>query len=281
MPQLGSPDIPAWMVDEALLLVALRTGVDFTSYRRPMVERRVRNHMIALGTMETEAYLDRLRTSPSCVDGLLERLTIKVTRFFRDKAVFQSVARALPILANERPGMPLRLWSAGCGTGEEAYTLGLLLEATGTAGTVLATDIDPSAIAHAQRASYDRSRCLDVPPEWQSFAFEDCHANRWTVRESVRARVRFGMHDLTSGRVVTEADDSHPTFDIICCRNVLIYLQREVQDRVLHFLTSQLRPGGWLVLGEAEWPANKDCALKPLQPSLRMFHRVASEEIAA
>lgn len=260
----------AWL---GRILGALRDwrGVDFEGYRTTTVLRRVRNRMIAARARSMPEYLDRLVRDPREADALLERLTIKVSRFFRDAATFDALRRALPALRSDRGEGPLRAWSAGCGQGEEAYSLAMLLGPQGAQGTrsVVATDIDPAALAAAARGSYPVAALVEVPVELRERYFvEDPAAGTCRVVPELRARVEFRTHDLAGSRVAPDGR----RFELVCCRNVLIYLGPRLQLEVERLLVGSLSPGGLLCLGEAEWPLPEIAArLEVVERSARLF----------
>lgn len=248
---------------EAILAVVWeRRGIDFRRYRRPTIERRVRNRMLQVRAETYEEYLPHVLSDTGEVDRLIERLTIKVSRFYRDAAVFDRIATdVLPQLVERGAGRPLRLWSAGCGNGEEAYTLALLLAEAERIGAyhpalVCATDIDPTALAMARRGCYREEALEELPA---------LLADRYLVRESapggalfrvrdpLRVRVHFQVHDLS--RLAPPPGGGG--FDLICCRNVLIYLGQEWRHPAQCLLRDALLPGGYLCLGEAEWLLNE------------------------
>jgi chemotaxis methyl-accepting protein methylase len=239
-----------------LSLVRERRGLDFGSYRVATMLRRVRNRMIAANVRTLPEYLRRLESDPAEADALLERLTIKVSRFFRDPAVFAALREFLPRRRAERAGQPLRLWSAGCGQGEEPYSLAILLAEQGplaAADRVLATDIDPGALAFAERGAYPAAALEDVPEPLRAYYFEPEQAParepRWMAGAALRDHVDFRGHDLASDAPAPDGGG----FDLVCCRNVLIYLQPPLQERVEQRLARSLSKGGLLCLGEAEW----------------------------
>lgn len=232
-----------------------RKGVDFSGYRAPTLLRRIRNRMITARATELPEYLRRLLADPGEADALLGRLTIKVSRFFRNPTTFDALAEAVARLRAERGGRAVQAWSAGCGQGEEAYSLAMVLAETGQAPDgpdVLGTDVDAAAISAAIDGEYDPSAVRDVPAELAHRYLEQRASGRCPrvrVGRELRARVVFRQHDLGGSSEALEAR----RFDLVCCRNVLIYLGKSLQERVEQLLWDRLRPGGVLCLGEAEW----------------------------
>lgn len=271
-PARVSPAISADDMAEILSLVRARCGVDFSGYRSGTLERRVRTAMITAGAGTSAAFLVRLRADDGALAALQERLTVKVSRFFRDAEAVEQVRRALWTRATGKCE-PLALWSAGCGRGEEPYTLAMLLaEAdapSATGGDVLATDVDPLALAAAEAGAYPAVVVEGVPPELRERYFEepDARGNR-KVGAALRQRVQFRCHDLTA------AEDPIALFDLVACRNTLIYFQPQLQRRVLALLWRSVAPGGLLWLGEAEWPTGcAGAALTVVDRKARLFRK--------
>lgn len=257
-------------LDAILGLVRKRTGVDFSRYRKATVERRVANRMISVGARSLSSYLALLEAQEDEARHLLSRISIKVSRFYRHAPTFDALRqRVLPLLAAQ--GKPLRIWSAGCGCGEEPYTLAMLLEEAQVPGTVLATDIDPQALEAAQRGFFSAGALQELPAalaERSLVKVDDGKRVAFGIREEVRQRVRFMRHDLLFASAPEDGG-----FDLVACRNVLIYLQRDVGEEVFGALCRSARPGGYLCLGEAEWPSTPiDPRLAALSHQRRVFH---------
>ncbi|MEJ1965965.1 MAG: protein-glutamate O-methyltransferase CheR [Gammaproteobacteria bacterium] len=267
-------------------IVRTRTGVDFTCYRAAMLERRIANHVASSGATSNEDYLQRLQVSPAAAFRLLERITIKVSRFHRHAPTFEHLRDTLlPQLAHERDGQPLRIWCAGCGAGEEAYTFAMLLEDAGVDGFIEATDVDASVLNGARAGIYPLTAAVELPAAL-SAAFlepvvEDGRA-AYRVHDRLRTRVRFSRHDITSNAAPPRPSSApgsasgsaheHARFDLVSCRNVLIYLQRAAQVRATQRLLDATRENGVLCLGEAEWPLPELATeLEPLPHRTRLF----------
>jgi chemotaxis methyl-accepting protein methylase len=262
------PATPAWAlqtdgperhepacIEAILAVVRERTGRDFSAYRPATTHRRILNRMISVGTTSSSDYLAYLQRSADEALRLLERLTIKVSRFYRNRATFDLLRlQELPALEAERGGTSLQVWSAGCGYGEEAYTLAMLLDEARIPGEVVASDIDPGALDTARAGVYADAAVEELPASFVARYLEPVsHGRRgqgYRVSDRIRSRVRFVQHDVTSAGTSSQM----PTFDLICCRNVLIYLRPDAQAQALTELCAALRSGGLLVLGEAEWP---------------------------
>lgn len=258
----------AWLT-KMLEIVRQRKGLDFSGYRASTLSRRVHNRMIAVNAPTLSDYFVRLRDDPAEAEALVQKITIKVSRFFRDGATFDALRRALETKRDE--GKVITCWSAGCGQGEEAYSLAILLQEVGqsAAGTdVWGTDIDPLALARAADACYPAASLQGVCERRMAHYFYETRSPRgpvYCVRPEIRNRVGLQLHDVTRGL-------GWHSFDLVCCRNVLIYLDLPLQRRVLEQLVSSLAPGGLLCLGEAEWiPSQWAQAFEVVERKSRLF----------
>jgi len=225
-------------------------GLTCDGYKPSCLRRRLAVRMRACGVHTYSAYADLLRRDAREYDRLLDALTINVTKFFRNRETWDALAtRFLPSAWSARGGV--RCWSAGCASGEEPYTLAILLleHAADVGGDVAssivdATDLDPSPLERARAAAY-RSSALDETPSDVIERYFLGDAPR-TVAPVVRDLVRFRQHDLLSD------PPPAPPYDLITCRNVVIYFERPNQERLYHTFADALRPGGLLVLGKVE-----------------------------
>ena len=230
-----------------------RHGVDFTSYKTPTILRRLKRRMVATDTATIEDYALYLEDQPEELTQLVNTLLIKVTQFFRNPDLFAHLREeVLPGLVEEaRKGdRQLRIWSAGCATGEEAYTLAIMLsellgsEAALADVRIFATDIDREAVNFARRGVYPAGALSGISEEQREryFVEEDGH---YEVKKPVRGMIVFGEHDLARR-------SPFPRIDLVVSRNVLIYFTAELQQRALELFAFSLRNGGYLVLGKAE-----------------------------
>lgn len=249
--------------DLASLLATLKDlrGIDFVHYRQATLQRRLANRMAALGVPDLDSYRQRLQLDPAEPDRLIEIIGIHVSHFFRDPLVFEVLARSiLPVIIERKrnSGMrEIRIWSAGCAGGEEAYSLAILLdqalmeEADGWHRYVFASDISGKALGEAENAIYPRSKLLETKLGILDRYFEDL-AEGFKVRTFLREGVQFCRDDLISSRTVAPAESIFGAFDLILCRNVLIYFDGDLQLEVQKKLCRALDPEGYLVLGSAE-----------------------------
>jgi two-component system CheB/CheR fusion protein len=257
---------------EALLDHLKRSrGFDFTGYKRSTLVRRVSKRMHEVGIDDYVAYQDHLEVHPDEFAFLFNTILINVTAFFRDQQAWAYLAsEVLPaILERKKPGEPIRVWSAGCASGEEAYTLVMLLaEAMGETAfrrrvKVYATDIDEDALAAARRAIYE-PRQMEPVPEALCEKYFERQGTQYAFRKDLRRSVIFGRHDLVQDAPISRVD-------LMVCRNVLMYLNSETQSRVLARLHFGLAPGGYLFLGKAEMLLSHADLFSPVDLKQRVF----------
>jgi chemotaxis protein methyltransferase CheR len=223
-------------------------GLSLDAYKEKCLRRRIAVRMRACGVHTYAEYQALLSRTPGEYERLLDTLTINVTRFFRNAETWRRLAAEfLPLLLARHPG-PLRVWSAGCSSGEEAYGLAILLADAAGAGLervrVDATDIDRRSLQRAAEARYGAEALLETPPDLVARYF-DADADGWRVTAAVRRRVHIRRHDL--GR-----DPPPGTYHLIVCRNVVIYFERPMQERLFESFVDALLPDGLLVLGKVE-----------------------------
>jgi PAS domain S-box-containing protein len=255
-------------------LIHDRSGIEFGRYKAATIQRRVRGRMSATARATLPEYLAFVESNPEEYSRLLNSLLIKVTEFFRDQKLFDYLRDcALPELidAARREGRELRLWSAGCSTGEEAYSLAMALaESLGDDLPwpdirIFATDLDGQAIAFARRGTYPAASLRGMPAAERNRHFVKSEGG-YKVAKRLRALMVFGQHDLAEGA-------PFPHIDLLACRNVLIYFSQPMQQSALETFAFSLRPGGLLALGSSETVTALPEPFEPEQPRLRVFRR--------
>ncbi|MBA1274026.1 CheR family methyltransferase [Stutzerimonas azotifigens] len=229
----------------------LRTGHDFRHYKQATVLRRIERRMQVVMKSDLCAYGDYLLQEPDEARLLLSDLLIGVTNFFRDRQAFEALERdVIPQLFEDKSCDEIRVWSAACSTGEEAYSLAMLLcdqaavESRPARLQVFASDIDGDAIVRARRGLYPEAIVADVSPT-RLRQFFSKEREYYQIRPEVRDKVLFAQHNLLR-------DPPFSRLDLIVCRNLLIYLDRDIQRVVLQMFHFALRPGGFLFLGGSE-----------------------------
>lgn len=233
-------------------LLRERTGHDFSHYKRATMLRRIERRMQVSRQRTLPDYAAYLQSHAQEPALLLQDMLISVTNFFRDRLAFETLERVLidEFFDNRTPADRVRAWVAGCATGEEAYSVAmLLLEHASNAGAltgvqVFATDIDEKALVIARSGVYADSIATDIPPVRLRQFFER-QPGQYAVSRRLRERITFSVHSLLR-------DPPFSRLDLVCCRNVLIYLDRPAQRQLLETFHFALRPGGLLFLGSAE-----------------------------
>jgi two-component system CheB/CheR fusion protein len=250
-------------------------GFDFTGYKRTSLVRRVRHRMDHAGYDTFDQYLDVLQASSEEFSALFNTILINVTSFFRDPDAWDFVRTdVIPrILAERGPDDPIRVWSAGCAAGQEAYTLAILLgEALGAEAfrqrvKIYATDIDEEALSEARAASYDEKAVESLPADLVSRYFEPING-RYVFHKDLRRAVIFGRNDLVKDAPISRVD-------LLVCRNTLMYLNAETQRNVLNRLHFALAAQGTLFLGHAEMLLSHSDRFAPLSLKHRVFRKAA------
>jgi len=260
---------------EALLDHIKRSrGFDFAGYKRPSLMRRVCKRMQTVGLEDYGDYVDYLEVHPEEFTDLFNTVLINVTAFFRDEPAWDYLAQEIipGILANKKADEPIRAWSAGCASGEEAYTLAMLLaealgpEAFHQRARIYATDIDEDALGHARQASYSGQEVQPVPAGLREKYFEPA-GSRYVFRADWRRSVIFGRHDLTQ-------DAPMSRLDLLVCRNTLMYFHAEAQSKILARLHFALNGQGILFLGKAEMLLTHADLFTPIELKHRIFAKV-------
>ena len=263
-------------VEDLLAYLRESRGFDFGGYKRTSLVRRIRHRMGQVGIDSYHQYLDLLQVDPAEFTALFNTILINVTSFFRDPEAWALLrAEVIPALLAERsPGDPLRVWSTGCSSGQEAYSLAMVLaEELGLDDylkqvKIYATDIDDEALAVARQASYPEAGLEGVPAELRTKYFEP-RGDRYVFHPEIRRTVIFGRNDLVQDAPISRVD-------LLLCRNTLMYFNAETQQRVLNRFHFALVPRGVLFLGRAEMLLGRSRLFEPVDLKQRIFRRVAS-----
>jgi two-component system, chemotaxis family, CheB/CheR fusion protein len=247
-------------------------GFDFTGYKRPSLARRVQRRMQDVNITSFAEYRDFLEVHPDEFTQLFNTILINVTSFFRDGESWRVLAeRVVPELTSR--GRPIRVWSAGCATGEEAYTLAIILaDALGPEQfrdrvKIYATDLDEDALQQARVGAYDARALNDVPGEFRETYFEPAGTKR-AFRRDLRRQVIFGRNDLTRDAPISRVD-------LLVSRNTLMYFNAETQANVIRRFHFALSCPGYLFLGKAEMLLNHSDRFQAVDLRKRVFRKVS------
>ena len=253
-------------------------GIDFTHYKPSTVTRRIERRLALARSADIDEYLRRLKSDRGELDVLYRDLLIEVTRFFRDEQAFQVLeSQVLPdLLARQPREAPLRLWVAGCATGEEAYSLAILLEdLMATRGErpvkIFATDVHRGSLEHATRAIYTQEALAGVSEERLARYFTRI-GERYQVVPELRQRIVFAQHNVIKDAPFTRVD-------LITCRNLLIYLQPAAQQKVLSLFHFALNRNGFLFLGPSETVGPLAAGYETLDKHWRVYRKRSDTRI--
>ena len=259
-----------------LALVRQKSGQDFTQYKRGTLERRIGRRMVmaSLGAEHMAGYLGHLQSDPGEVELLAKDLLINVTSFFRDPKVFAVLTQTvIPELVRSQPDrQPLRIWTVGCSTGEETYSLAMLFleqiaaHKSDVTLQIFASDVDEDAVARARDGLYPAAIRADVSPARleRFFVKED---NGYRIAPDLRAAIVFTVQDVL-------ADPPFSRLDLVSCRNLLIYLKPEAQARAIALFHVALRKHGILLLGSAETISNAAGRFELIAKEARLYRHI-------
>jgi len=259
---------------DVLALLRERTHFDFRSYKRGMLGRRIGRRMGLKHVEDVADYVELLKAQPGEAKLLFEDLLISVTNFFRDPEVWRDLQERVvrPLVERKEARTPLRVWVPGCATGEEAYSIAMLLIEELQAGRkgvplqVFASDVDPGALDFARVGLYPESVVRDVSPERRRrFFLEEDHSAR--VSKELRESVIFARQNVL-------LDPPYSKLDLISCRNVLMYLEPSAQKKILSLLHFALVEGGYLLLGTAEGIGQEEDLFEVASPKGRIYRRI-------
>jgi two-component system CheB/CheR fusion protein len=262
-------------------LVARSSGPDFTEYRTATLERRLEARMRRRGIADAEDYLRLLEKDCVELEALWSSWLIHVSGFFRDPGAFDVLAdRGLgPLIASKTPGEVLRIWVAGCATGEEAYSIAILMHELlerwdrPLAVRIMATDLSPSAVRHARAGWFPAHVSEQLSPA-RLARFFSAEGGGYRVRDELRWPIVFGNHDLLS-------DPPFKDLDLVSCRNLLIYWKPAAQERILREFYRVLRPGGLLLLGPMESLRRSGRLFEVVSRRWRLFRKPFTEVTAS
>ena len=270
------PSISEDGLTQVLALLHTRSKYDFSAYRKRMLQRRIERRMGVNHLEGLDEYQALLRDRPDEIEQLCRDLLISVTSFFRDEDLFRILeTQVVPELVESHDvDAPLRVWVPGCATGEEAYSIAMLLiecnNATGktTPVQVFATDVDAHALEVGRHGIYPASVMADVTRRRQERFFTRVSEHHWQVKKSLREALLFAAQNLL-------ADAPFSKLDLVSCRNLLIYLEPQIQQKLLKLFHFALNEGGYLVLGPSENLGRQQALFKPVSRKWRIFRRVS------
>ncbi len=263
------------------LLLGRATNVDFLAYRPATLQRRIFRRMAVMQIDQLLAYAMYLDEHPAEVEALSQEVLIHVTSFFRDASVFETVSRLVfpALVQNLSPGNPIRIWVAGCSTGEEVYSLAICLlkfleeRALSLPFQLFATDIDAMALKQARAGIYLMKTMQAISSQrlQRFFVPMDSKGERYQISKALRERCVFARHNVAN-------DPPFSRLDLVSCRNVLMYLTPVLQENVLQTLHYALNPHGFLLLGASESVGLASALFTPVEQRQKLFTKKAGGE---
>ncbi len=269
------PDEANPSFENVLTLIRKELGSDFTQYKIPTIKRRLAKRLVAIGADDIAEYYKILQNDPREIRKLAQEFLVSVTSFFRDSESFAALGKTVgELIEKKNENDELRFWSAGCATGEEAYSLAMLicsrLERQGKtlAFRVFATDLDTEAITKARVGIYNQRDIAEMPAEFLDKYFER-RGDYFEVKKSLRDSVVFARQDLIQSPPFVK-------LDLICCRNVIIYFEPKLQQKIFEIFSYALKPGGLLFLGKSEAITGAIEIFEPVDKKHKLFVKKAS-----
>jgi two-component system CheB/CheR fusion protein len=260
-------------LDQLLEYIRRTRRFDFSGYKRTSLVRRIQKRMDDVGCTQFADYQDYLEVHPDEFESFFNTILINVTAFFRDAAAWDYLTDEIVprVVSVKQPDDPIRVWSAGCATGEEAYSLAMALcDSLGSDQfrgrvKIYGTDADEAALTKARQAAYNAKEVGGVPPPYLERFFERTNGDGpYVFRSDLRRSVIFGRHDLVQDAPISR-------LDLLVCRNTLMYFNAETQSRILDRFNFALNDGGFLFLGKAETLLRQSMIFTPVDLRLRLF----------
>jgi two-component system CheB/CheR fusion protein len=273
-PRRAHPHIDAY--ESIMRTVERQVGVDFFRYKQTTIRRRLERRLIATGCNSLEEYARYIERTPGEAQALLQNILISVTAFFRDAEAFKALGQHVQEKVRaKRDGQPFRCWVAGCASGEEAFSLAILLSEAierskhNVRLQIFATDLDEHALAFARRATYPAASLVGVPAKLINKYFQALDDGTYQVRASLRDSIVFAKHNATE-------DPPFLNLDLVSCRNVLIYFNQKLQEKLFQTFEYALAKGGLLFLGKSEAIPPSSDAFRLVGRKQKIFERLAT-----
>ncbi len=267
-------------LNHLLMFVKSKTKLDLSRYRESTLKRRVSHRMVVLGCKDIHDYVSYTYKNHGELSFLTDTVTIHVTEFFRDQEVFEYFSRRIiSSIARRKAGTEdniIRIWSAGCSTGEEPYSVAILLgdylRNEDVEAEIYGTDISEEACRTADRGIYPPDRLAGIPRRIKERYFEES-ADGFRICEEIRKRVTFDVHDLFS-------DPPFADIDVVICRNVLIHFKHGCRQEVMRKFHSVLNDNGLLMLGKSEAVGGRALGMfKLINPAIKIYRKIRPDNL--
>ena len=278
LPGSGAGGVPE-RIDDICAILRDGVGHDFSGYKRSTVTRRITRRMQIHGMDDARDYAGRLRADQGEREALFRDLLINVTSFFRDPALFEVLRTEaiVPLIEGAAEGETLRVWVPGCSSGEEAYTIAMLIDnerqrsGLHVEAQIFATDIDEDMLAIAREGRYDTGALSDIPEPYRG-SYVTGMEGRCQVVPKLRDMIRFSSHSIVK-------DPPFSRLDLVSCRNMLIYMGPDIQRSFMPRMHYALRPDGFLFLGPSESVGQEQALFEPVNAKARLFRRRPGESV--
>lgn len=263
-----------------LILIQDLTGLDFKAYKESTVSRRIKHRISINNMVSLSEYWEYLQNNKDEIELVKQDLLIGVTRFFRDKETWDRLRSevVIPLIKQSKLGQPIRVWCAGCSTGEEAYTLAIVfdsvckeLEIERTI-KIFASDIDQISINYAGNGIYPPSIGDELPSQYLSAYFHQLTDGEYQVNKEIRSKVVFAIHNLIE-------DPPFSNMDLVSCRNTLIYFQQPAQQKAMAFFHFALKKDAYLMLGSSESPGKFANYFPAIDSAQRLYQKKSEARI--
>ena len=263
-----------------LILIQDQTGLDFKAYKESTVSRRIKHRMSINNKVSLNEYWDYLQNNEGEIELVKQDLLIGVTRFFRDRETWDKLKEevVIPMITKRDANDVIRVWCAGCSTGEEAYTIAMLFDATikelgvSRKVKVFASDIDQTSVTYAGNGIYPSSISDEVSSDMLSTYFTQLSDGEYQVSKDLRSIVVFATHNVIQ-------DPPFSNMDMVSCRNCLIYLQQPAQQKAMAFFHFSLKKNGFMLLGSSESPGKFASYFPAVDSSKRIYQKVQDIKI--
>lgn len=271
-PQIHVPQVSDKGLPELIQDVQKRLNIQLTSYKQDYIKRRLLSRMNSTRSKDFVEYHQYLRMHPEEEEKLRNALTINVTKFLRDPEVFNLIGKEIfPSIIRERRS--IKIWSAGCSSGEEPYTYAILLHEQAKPGillnnVIIATDIDEEILKRAKLGVYEKNALENLTENQINRNFEKIDEGKFRVKEHIRNMVRFQSHDLMKGIPVAKM------FDVVSCRNVTIYFNEQQKKDLVKLVHESLGKDGFYIMGMSEYMSKEvESLFRPYKPMLKIFQK--------
>lgn len=255
--------------------IEIERGLDCSNFRKSYLQRRIIIRLNANNVNSVDEYLNKIESSPAEYQTLIDTLTVNVSSFFRDTEVFLKIKKIIEETINEkykRKQRVFRVWSAGCSTGEEPYSIASIIYGaikklnSNWLVSVYATDVDRNCLDIARKASYPLERIIEIPRKYRDIAL-NLNENHFDIKPEIKKLVRFKESNLFSGNNIK-------FFDLILCRNVLIYFDKDEHEKLYKIFYDSLNNHGVLIIGQSEKLLHKgDRCFKPVDALKSIYQK--------